>query len=131
VSNGILGKQALLVSGENVQELRQWTVAVGHPVRPAINTRENLVGSFRRRVVAGDELRAPFVIETARPSLTDEGLGEKEFASVPIEEVEESISIGRCDHLSLPAAKLDIDQDGILRRVPIVQIVWRELEVPL
>ena len=61
----------------------------------------------------------------------DERLGQQELAGQPIEHVEEAVAIAVEQQLARLAAERGVDEHRRLGRVPVVQVVRRELEVPL
>src|SRR5579871_2461556 len=125
-----LGVDAVLFAREGIEKPGQGTVAVGHPIGAAVDAGPNVDVAFGRRVVAGDQLGTAFVIEPLGPGLSYKRLGGEEFAGLAIEHIKEAVAIGPQQQLARPAAKVGIDQDRHLRRVPIVQVMGRELEVP-
>ena len=60
----------------------------------------------------------------------DEGLGHQEFAVVPVEHVKEAVAIGLEQQLARPATIVGVHQDHWFGRIPVVQIMRRELVIP-
>ena len=104
---------------------------MGHPVGPAVDSGPHVVGAFGRRLLAGDHLGATLIVETLDPGLLHESLGEQELARAAVQQIIEPIAVGPGHHLALLSAKLAVEQDRDLGRVPVVGVVRRELIVPL
>src|SRR5262249_44709465 len=89
-----------------------------------------LVVSFRCRIVPGEQLRPPLVIETAGPCLPDKIFSEKELPVGAVEQVVKAIPGGPCQQLPRPVLIGSVQQDGELGSVPIVRVVRSELKMP-
>src|SRR5438445_599017 len=94
MADSILGEDTPLLTREDVEQLRQRAIAVGHPVGPAVDSGPHVVGAFGRRLLAGNYLGATLIVKTLDPGLLHEGLGKQELARAAVEQIIESISIG-------------------------------------
>src|SRR5262249_40410409 len=101
------------------------------PVGRAVDTGEHLVVAFGCWIVAGNDLRAPLVIETTCPSLSDETLRQQEFAAVSVQQIVEAVTSRPRHQAALLASEWAIKQHRNLRGVPIMRVVGRELVIPL
>ena len=122
-----------LFSCEGIQKLRQWAVAVRHPVRSAVYPRPHALVAFGRRLGAGNDFRPAvvLVIEAVVPGLLDKCRRGQEFSVGPIDQIEEPVAIRPGEYLPGLPEKFGIDQHRVLRRVPVMDVVWRELVIPL
>src|SRR4051794_18862718 len=86
----------------------------------------------RRRVAVRRYGRMAFGIDTRRPGeFLDERLRKEEFSIGPIQNVVKPVSIRLHQKLPRAAAKLRVEQHRDFVSVPIVSVVWHELEIPL
>ena len=87
--------------------------------------------ALRTRVRSRNGHRPPLLVEALVPGLVDERRARQERAGGAIEHVEMAVAIGVHQQLPLLAAPHAIHEDHVLRRVPVVAVVGRELIVPL
>src|SRR6185436_11491455 len=75
--------------------------------------------------------RPAFGVEALGPvELFEELFAEKQLPVSAVEHIEKTIAIGLQQKLARLALPLGIDEHGRLLRVPVVNIVRRELEIP-
>ena len=87
---------------------------------------------FTRRLPVRHQHRPTVAADSARPRhVRDERFGEQHFSSQSVEHVEESISISLDQQSARLAMKSSVDEHWRLVRVPVVEIMGRELIVPL
>ena len=83
-------------------------------------------------VALGNTNRAAICANSTRPrQASNEFLGEQQFAVGAIEDVEKTVPVRMQKQLSLLSAIRGVDEDIGLGRIPIANIVRRELVVPL
>ena len=83
-------------------------------------------------VALGHTHRAAIGANAARPRQPpDEFLGEQQTCRRAIENIEKAVPVGMQQKLSILSAKLGVHEDVGLVRIPIANIVRRELVVPL
>ncbi len=70
------------------------------------------------------------VVETLGPGLIDVVAAGEEFAGLAVQQIVEAVAVGVGDELSPAAADFGVKEDWDVRRVPIVDVVRGELEVP-
>src|SRR5262249_59049699 len=88
--------------------------------------------TLRRRDLPVDQGRTAVRADLTRPrQLFDERPGLEERARDAIEHVEEAVAIRLQQELARPPLPLHVDEDGLLLRIPVPEIVRSELEVPL
>ena len=117
--------------GHQVEQARRRAECRRRPVRRAGDrwTGSRALGGG---LVSRQQNRPAVLSDPARPGqLLDEGFGQQELARQPVEDIEEAVAIAVEQELARPAAKLDVDEHRRLGRVPVVQVVRRELEMPL
>ena len=94
----------------------------------AVHAGPGVVVAFGSRLVAGNHFRAAVVVEAVIPGLFDERFSGQEFSSGAVEQIIKSIAIRPGQRLGHFAAELGVEQDGDLRRIPVVQIVRRIID---
>src|SRR4029079_13748138 len=100
---------------------RRW-----HPVGAA-----TLIGTHPRPLFTWDAVRKEHVaavgLNLLRPARLDEWLRPDQLPGRPVEKIEEAIAV--LDHHALARLTADrqVGQDGVLGRVPVPHVVWREL----
>jgi len=82
------------------------------------------------RPAAVGEDRAAVRVEALGPGLLDERLAEQELAGGAIEQVVEPVAVGPADRAALAGGQREVGEDRGLVGVPVVLVVWAELEVP-
>src|SRR5439155_23259213 len=88
--------------------------------------------SFRGGVTAGCYLWPAILADTGGPrQLVNEWLGQQQLAVGPIEDIEKTVAVALRQQLSRPALKLSIDKHRNLNCVPVMQIMWSVLVVPM
>ena len=97
---------------------------------PATQTRADLRSSFRR-FHARHHQRTPIRPNARRPIHSGVRRSQEEFSVRAIERVEIAIAIGLHNRLHCLPFDVEIDQHRIGHGVPIVRVMWRELEMPL
>ena len=114
----------------HVEQPRRGAERRRHPVRGAAYRRARRHAVLVGRV-AGHQLRTSVRADAARPrELLHEGPAEQHFSIRAIEHVEEAVAIRLQQQLARLPLEHRIDEHRWLLRVPIPQIVRRELIVP-
>src|SRR5438445_12158787 len=101
MADSVLGENAPLLTREDVEQLRQRAIAVGHPVGPAVDSGPHVVGAFGRRLLPRYYLGATLIVETLDPGLLHESLGKQELARAAVQQIIEPIAVGPGHHLAL------------------------------
>ena len=96
---------------------------------PWLAGRDELATHFLRPT-SGILDRPTVLIQPESPILLDEVFAHQKFAGGAIQDVEEAVAIGPEHHFALLALPVDIGEDRNLRRIPVVFIARRELEIP-
>src|SRR5262245_4221546 len=87
--------------------------------------------AFGTRVRSGNLNRTAVGVEASVPVLVNEGSRGKKFSVGTIEHIKDAVAVGMEQKFAIFSAPHSIDEDHILRRIPVVTIVRRELEMPL
>ena len=77
---------------------------MGHPVRAAVDSREDLVVTFISGFLAGNHYRMSLIVESFVPRLPDERLGQQKLAVGPVQHVEETVPVRLQQQLPVAAA---------------------------
>ena len=102
----------------------------GHPVGGPTNGRTRRHAFFVRSV-PGQKLRAAVGIDTARPrQLLHERTAQEHLSVRAIEHVEEAVAVGLQQQFARRALERRVYQQQRLLRIPVPQIMRRELKVP-
>ncbi len=110
---------------------------VEEPGTRAVRRRVKVRGSLHARIIwrSGSlrrEDRAPrLFIEPAGPVHLCKGPAQKKFSRASVQNVEETVAVGRKQKLPRRSIPLRIDENRNLHRVVVMRIVRRELEIPL
>src|SRR5690349_11778054 len=119
---------AIFPIGE-IEALSQRVVTRGIPVGGALHSRPE-IGSLWTRLRVRETNRMAGRVQAAGPGLLREGGTEQELTGLPIEHIEETAAVRPVHQLAGLAAPVVVDQDGHLHRIPIVDVVRDELEIP-
>ena len=87
--------------------------------------------SFLRRHGARHQDGPSFRADALRPCLLHERLRQNHAPVRAIEHVEEAVAVGKQHRLPRLAVDGEVGQHGHLRRIPVVDVVRRELKMPL
>ena len=77
------------------------------------------------------ENRPALGIQFTRPILARKRLAHQELARFAIQHIEERIAIRLHNQFAIASFPFEIEQHGRFRGIPIVQVVRRELKMPL
>ena len=88
-------------------------------------------GALGRRLHSRHQDGPSVLVESLGPGLPGIGRAEQELAGLAVEHVEERVAVREEHQLALLAAERRVGQHRDLRRIPVVDVVRRELEVPL
>src|SRR5690242_8279861 len=81
--------------------------------------------------IARDQFRTAIIVETFGPGLFHDRLRRQKLSVGSVQKIVKAVSVRPCEPLSHLPAERCIEKDGDLRRIPVVQIVRRELVMPL
>jgi len=130
IPTGRLGVDAAGFAGLYVEPTGDGTDGNRGPVGRAENVGADL-GSIARGFLAGNENGPAVFADAGGPSeAVDELFGEQEFAVRAVKNVKEAIAVGLDQEFAFASAEGEVDDQGRLAAIPIVEVVWGELVVP-
>src|SRR4051812_13003861 len=114
----------------DIKQSRARTEGRRVPIGPALHEGLRINTTLWLGPVARLFDRPPVLIESDSPVLLYKILTQQKLSRLPVEHVKEPIPIGPQHHLPGLALPVNVGQHGDLRRIPVILITRRELEVP-
>src|SRR5437879_2274125 len=113
-----------------IEEFCLRTIACARPVGCALDVRKDEI-SFHARIGSFTDNRTPLGIEAISPCLFRVRPSGQKLARLPIQHVIEPVPIGLRQEFAFAAAELRIKEHQRFVGIPIVNVMRRELEIPL